>query len=100
MPNTVSLVRFHQIHPSSQIVVLASTFACRVTTSTLSDSYSAICSAIGTLRGSLHGGANEKAFRLISSFDNPQQAKQQILKMLKKKVKIMGFGHRVCQHLD
>lgn len=78
----------------------ASTFAARVTTSTLSDTYSAICSAIGTLRGSLHGGANEKAFELIQSFGSVSDAKQGILDRLRSKEKIMGFGHRVYRTCD
>ena len=73
----------------------ASTFSARVTASTLSDFYSAITSAIGTLRGPLHGGANEEAMRLISRFSSPDQAEQGLLSMLANKEKVMGFGHRV-----
>jgi len=54
----------------------ASTFACRVTTSTQSDVYSAICSAIGTLRGPLHGGANEAAMYFIEQFKCPDEAEK------------------------
>lgn len=78
----------------------ASTFAARVTASTLSDFYSAITSAIGTLRGSLHGGANEAAMELIEQFDNPEQAETGLMKMLAEKAKIMGFGHRVYTDSD
>eukprot|EP01084_Bolivina_argentea_P150418 262685_1 len=78
----------------------ASTFAARVTTSTLSDAYSSICTAIGTLRGGLHGGANEKAFYLINSYKNISDAKKGILNKLKIKEKIMGFGHRVYRTND
>lgn len=78
----------------------ASTFAARVTASTLSDFYSAITSAIGTLRGSLHGGANEAAMELIEQFDNPDQAETGLLDMLARKDKIMGFGHRVYTDSD
>lgn len=78
----------------------ASTFAARVTTSTESDFYSAIVSAIGTLRGPLHGGANEEAMRLIGQFKSPEQAEVGIREMLAKKVKIMGFGHRVYKISD
>ncbi|MFZ2314749.1 MAG: 2-methylcitrate synthase [Gammaproteobacteria bacterium] len=78
----------------------ASTFAARVTTSTESDFYSAIVSAIGTLRGALHGGANEEAMRLISMFKTPDQAEEGIKKMLADKEKIMGFGHRVYKISD
>jgi 2-methylcitrate synthase len=78
----------------------ASTFSARVTASTLSDFYSAITSAIGTLRGPLHGGANEEAMRLISRFDSPEQAEKGLLEMLAQKEKIMGFGHRVYKDQD
>lgn len=78
----------------------ASTFAARVTASTLSDFYSCIVSAIGTLRGPLHGGANEEAMRLISSFKTPEQATAGIKEMLANKEKIMGFGHRVYKISD
>jgi len=78
----------------------ASTFAARVTTSTDSDFYSAIVSAIGTLRGNLHGGANEEAMRLISTFKTPDQAEAGIKERLAKKTKIMGFGHRVYKKSD
>lgn len=73
----------------------ASTFAARVTAATLSDFYSAIVSAIGTLRGSLHGGANEAAYRLISQFDSVAAAEKGIRELLARKALIMGFGHRV-----
>jgi len=78
----------------------ASTFAARVTASTLSDFYSAIVSAIGTLRGSLHGGANEEAMHLITQFKTPDQAEAALKEMLAKKEKIMGFGHRVYKISD
>jgi len=73
----------------------ASTFTARVCAATLSDQYSAITGAIGTLRGPLHGGANEAAMELIERFADPDQAEAGILKMLQEKQKIMGFGHRV-----
>lgn len=78
----------------------ASTFAARVTAATLSDFYSAICSAIGTLRGPLHGGANEEAYKLISHFSSPGEAETGIKKMLAEKTLIMGFGHRVYTKSD
>lgn len=78
----------------------ASTFSARVTASTLSDFYSAVTSAIGTLRGPLHGGANEEAMRLIARFGSPEEAEQGVLGMLAKKEKIMGFGHRVYRVAD
>lgn len=73
----------------------ASTFAARVTASTGSDFYSTIVSAIGTLRGPLHGGANEAAMELIERFKTPDEAESGLRKMLQNKDKIMGFGHRV-----
>ncbi len=78
----------------------ASTFAARVTTATMSDYYSAVTSAIGTLRGPLHGGANEKAMELIERFSDATQAKQALQTMLINKEKIMGFGHRVYKVCD
>ncbi len=78
----------------------ASTFSARVTSATLSDFYSAITSAIGTLRGSLHGGANEAAMELIERFKTPDEAEHQLMIMLTNKAKIMGFGHRVYTDCD
>ena len=78
----------------------ASTFAARVATSTLSDFYSAIVGAIGTLRGPLHGGANEAAMELIERFQTPDEAEAAILNMLAERQLIMGFGHRVYKISD
>ena len=78
----------------------ASTFTARVITSTLSDSYSAVAGAIGALRGNLHGGANEAAMQLISSFDSAHDAEKSILHMLEARRLIMGFGHRVYKNGD
>jgi len=78
----------------------ASTFAARVAASTLSDFYSAITSAIGTLRGPLHGGANEAAMELIQRFESADEVEEKLLEMLKNKEKIMGFGHRVYSECD
>jgi 2-methylcitrate synthase len=78
----------------------ASTFAARVTASTAADFYSAITTAIGTLRGPLHGGANEAAMELLDRFEDPDQAEQEVLAALGKKEKIMGFGHRVYKKAD
>lgn len=78
----------------------ASTFAARVTAATLSDFYSSITSAIGTLRGPLHGGANEAAMELIEQFASPDDAEQKLMQMLARKDKIMGFGHRVYKDCD
>lgn len=78
----------------------ASTFSARVTISTGSDFYSAICSGIGTLRGPLHGGANERAMELIEQFKNADSAEQGLRAMLTQKKLIMGFGHRVYKISD
>lgn len=78
----------------------ASTFAARVTAATLADIYSAITSAIGTLRGPLHGGANEAAMELIEKFNSADEAKQGLREMLQQKKLIMGFGHRVYTTSD
>lgn len=72
----------------------ASTFACRVTVSTLSDLYSGIVSGIGTLKGSLHGGANEEAMRMMMEIGSPANAEAWVRDALATKKKIMGFGHR------
>jgi citrate synthase len=72
----------------------ASTFACRVTVSTLSDLYSGIVSGIGTLKGPLHGGANEEAMRMLLEIGSPANAEKWVRNALANKQKIMGFGHR------
>jgi citrate synthase len=74
----------------------ASTFAARVTAATLSDMHSAITSAIGTLKGPLHGGANEAVFKLLMEIDkNDADPVEYVKGMLAQKAKIPGFGHRV-----
>lgn len=78
----------------------ASTFTVRTIASTLSDFYSAICGGIGALRGPLHGGANEKAMELISSYRSPEEAEKGVMELLAKKALIMGFGHRVYTTSD
>ncbi|MFQ5546577.1 MAG: citrate/2-methylcitrate synthase, partial [Acidiferrobacterales bacterium] len=78
----------------------ASTFACRVCAATLSDFYSAVTAGIGTLRGPLHGGANEAAMALIEQFETPKQAREGVFGMLARKEKIMGFGHAVYRESD
>jgi 2-methylcitrate synthase len=78
----------------------ASTFAARITTSTLSDMFSAITTGIGVLRGPLHGGANEAAMALIEQFEDPASATVGVKEMLANKAKIMGFGHRVYKTCD
>lgn len=78
----------------------ASTFTARVIAATLSDFHSAVTGAIGCLRGPLHGGANEAAMELIEKFRSANAAEKGIKKMLEKKEKIMGFGHRVYRTSD
>ncbi|HVT13402.1 MAG TPA: citrate/2-methylcitrate synthase [Fimbriimonadaceae bacterium] len=78
----------------------ASTFACRVTVATLSDLYSGIVSGIGTLRGPLHGGANEEAMKMILKIGTPDKAQAWIDDALATKAKIMGFGHREYKKAD
>ncbi len=78
----------------------ASTFACRITSATQSDIYSAITSGIGTLKGPLHGGANEAAMEVIERYENADQAEKGILEGLARKEKFMGFGHPVYTERD
>lgn len=78
----------------------ASTFAARVCASTLSDLHSCITGAIGTLRGPLHGGANEAAMAMIEQWGSPEEAERAVLGMLERKEKIMGFGHAVYTESD
>jgi 2-methylcitrate synthase len=78
----------------------ASTFTARVCAATLSDFYSAVTGAIGSLRGPLHGGANEAAMELIERFESPQAATAGVKAMLDRKQKIMGFGHAVYRTSD
>ncbi|MBI3721426.1 MAG: citrate synthase, partial [Fimbriimonas ginsengisoli] len=72
----------------------ACTFACRVTVATLSDIYSGIITGIGTLKGPLHGGANEEAMKMILEIGTPERAEAWIHDALVNKKKVMGFGHR------
>ncbi|ASA54528.1 bifunctional 2-methylcitrate synthase/citrate synthase [Vibrio gazogenes] len=78
----------------------ASTFNARVCASTLSDLHSCITGAIGTLRGPLHGGANEAAMAMIEQWQTPEQAETALLEKLARKDKIMGFGHAVYRECD
>lgn len=78
----------------------ASTFAARQTVSTLSDIYSAITSAVGTLKGPLHGGANEQVIRTLHEIGTPDKVESFLDNALANKVKIMGFGHRVYKDGD
>jgi 2-methylcitrate synthase len=78
----------------------ASTFAARVCASTLSDIHSCVTAAIGTLRGPLHGGANEAAMEMIEDWQTPDEAEANIMQMLANKDKIMGFGHAIYRESD
>jgi citrate synthase len=78
----------------------ASTFASRITASTLSDLHSAIVSAIGTLKGPLHGGANEQVMRMLLEIGDPDRVDQYMRGAFAAKRKIMGFGHRVYKADD
>lgn len=78
----------------------ASTFTARVCASTLSDIHSCVTGAIGSLRGPLHGGANEAAMELIQRFQTPEEAEAGLMGMLERKEKIMGFGHAIYKESD
>jgi len=78
----------------------ASTFTARVCASTLSDLHSCITGAIGSLRGPLHGGANEAAMDMIENWKSPEEAERKMLGMLERKEKIMGFGHAIYKDND
>ena len=78
----------------------ASTFAARVCASTLSDLHSCVTAAIGTLRGPLHGGANEAAMEMIEKWQTPDEAEKELLGMLANKDKVMGFGHAIYRESD
>ncbi len=78
----------------------ASTFAARVTAATLSDMNSAITSAIGALKGPLHGGANEQVMLMVEKIKSPARADAWIRKALADKARVMGFGHRVYRVED
>ena len=78
----------------------ASTFTARVCASTLSDMHSCVTGAIGSLRGPLHGGANEAAMEMIEKFSSVDEATAGIKGMLARKDKIMGFGHAIYSTSD
>ena len=78
----------------------ASTFTARVCASTLSDMHSCVTAAIGSLRGPLHGGANEAAMEMIEGFTSPEHAETEMMAMLARKDKIMGFGHAIYKDND
>lgn len=78
----------------------ASTFSARVTIATLSDIYSAITTAIGTLKGPLHGGANEGVIKMLQEIGSLENVDSYIADCLKNKKKVMGIGHRIYKTLD
>jgi citrate synthase len=78
----------------------ASTFAARVTASTLSDLHSAVVSGIGTLKGPLHGGANEQVMKMLLEIQTMDKAESFVKNLLAQKRKVMGFGHRVYHTED
>ena len=78
----------------------ASTFAARATVSTLAGMHSAICAALGSLKGPLHGGANRKVMEMLDEIGGPHKVKSYIEGMLADKKRIMGFGHRVYKTED
>ncbi|GAA6152761.1 bifunctional 2-methylcitrate synthase/citrate synthase [Pseudoteredinibacter isoporae] len=78
----------------------ASTFTARVCASTLSDMHSCVTGAIGSLRGPLHGGANEAAMEMIENWSSADEAEREMMGMLERKEKIMGFGHAIYSESD
>ena len=78
----------------------ASTFTARTIASSLSDIYSAVTGAVGSLKGPLHGGANEAVMHMLKEVGSPDTAKEWMLDALATKKKIMGFGHRVYRSGD
>jgi len=78
----------------------ASTFTARVCASTLSDMFSCVTGAIGSLRGPLHGGANEMAMAMLEQYDSVDEARNDVHRKLAEKEKIMGFGHAVYREKD
>jgi 2-methylcitrate synthase len=78
----------------------ASTFTARVCASTLSDMHSCVTGAIGSLRGPLHGGANELAMAMLETYGSVEEARADVMRMLEAKEKIMGFGHAVYREKD
>jgi citrate synthase len=78
----------------------ASAFSARVTSSTLSGMYSSVMAAIGTLKGELHGGANERVMRMLLEIGSPKRLDAYLDDALAAKRKVMGFGHRVYKEGD
>lgn len=77
-----------------------STFTARVVISTLSDMYSSMSAAVGSLRGPLHGGANEGVMKMLNQIPDVDSVESHVMGMIEKKERIMGFGHRVYKSKD
>lgn len=100
-PSAISVDAFNKalvLHADHELN--ASTFSARVTVATLSDIYSGITSAIGCLKGPLHGGANEQVMAMLEEIQDVDKAEEYIMNKLNNKEKIMGFGHRVYKDGD
>lgn len=100
-PNAIAIEAFNKalvLHADHELN--ASTFAARVTVATLSDIYSGVTSAIGALKGPLHGGANEQVMAMLEEIGSPGNVESYIREKLDAKEKIMGFGHRVYKDGD
>jgi citrate synthase len=78
----------------------ASTFSARVTASTLTDPYAVVASAVGTLAGPLHGGANEEVIEMLEEIGSVENVRPYLEELFRTKAKIMGFGHRVYKVKD
>lgn len=78
----------------------ASTFSARVTASTMADMYAAVTTGLGTLKGPLHGGANEETMKMLREIRSPDDVEAWVMGRLKRKEKVMGFGHRVYRTGD
>ena len=78
----------------------ASTFSARVIASTMSDMHSAVCGAIGALKGPLHGGANQRVMEMLEGIGSPDDVEEYIEGLLARRERIMGFGHRVYKTED
>ncbi|MEK3786112.1 citrate synthase [Paenibacillus sp. FSL K6-1230] len=100
-PDAIAIKAFNQalvLHADHELN--ASTFAARVTVATLSDIYSGITSAIGALKGPLHGGANEAVAKMLDEIGSLERVESYITEKLNNRDKIMGFGHRVYKNGD
>lgn len=100
-PENISIEAFNKalvLHADHELN--ASTFTARVCVATLSDVYSGITSAIGALKGPLHGGANEAVMKMLSEIGSVDQVEEYIKEKMERKEKIMGFGHRVYRKGD